>query len=113
MSYQEWTYLDGNGRSSLPRNIFHHEGHEDHEVKKKTITWIFVFSLSSCPSCSSWWLGLSPDSGQFFRKNRRKQRWCACCDRIAIPERRNPRLQRSFMPMKYWENLVEMNRDRG
>jgi len=33
--------------------------------------------------------------------------WRTFYDHIAIPERTNPLLQRSFMPMKYWEFLVE------
>ena len=33
--------------------------------------------------------------------------WRTFYDHIAIPERTNPRLQKSFMPMKYWEFLVE------
>ena len=33
--------------------------------------------------------------------------WRAFFDHIAIPERANPRLQKRFMPMKYWEFLVE------
>ncbi len=46
-------------------------------------------------------------------ERRWQQLWCAFFDRIAIPERRNQRLQRSFMPIKYWEYLVEMNRVKG
>jgi probable DNA metabolism protein len=38
-----------------------------------------------------------------------QQLWCTFFDHIAIPERSNPRLQQSFMPMKYWEFLVEKN----
>ncbi|MEJ2199541.1 MAG: TIGR03915 family putative DNA repair protein [Desulfuromonadaceae bacterium] len=34
--------------------------------------------------------------------------WQTFFEHIAIPERINPQLQRSFMPMKYWEFLVEM-----
>ena len=33
--------------------------------------------------------------------------WRAFFRHIAIPERKNPDLQRSFMPMKYWRYLVE------
>lgn len=33
--------------------------------------------------------------------------WKAFFSHIAIPERKNPQLQRSFMPMKYWKYLVE------
>jgi probable DNA metabolism protein len=33
--------------------------------------------------------------------------WRAYFDRIAIPERRNPRLQDRNMPRRYWKNLVE------
>jgi len=35
--------------------------------------------------------------------------WRTFFDHIAIPERTNARLQKSFMPMKYWEFLVEKN----
>ena len=41
-----------------------------------------------------------------------QQLWRTFFDRIAIPERINPRLQKNFMPMKYWEFLVEMNPSR-
>jgi probable DNA metabolism protein len=34
-------------------------------------------------------------------------RWQAFFRTIAIPERKNPRLQKSNMPMKYWKYLVE------
>lgn len=34
--------------------------------------------------------------------------WRAFFDHIAIPERANPRLQKRFMPMRYWEFLVEL-----
>jgi len=37
-----------------------------------------------------------------------QQLWQTFFERIAIPERVNPRLQKSFMPMKYWEFLTEM-----
>ncbi|NTV99320.1 MAG: DNA metabolism protein, partial [Chlorobiaceae bacterium] len=33
--------------------------------------------------------------------------WKAFFGTIAIPERRNPRLQKSNMPMKYWKYLTE------
>ena len=33
--------------------------------------------------------------------------WKAFFRNVAIPERKNPGLQRSFMPMKYWKYLVE------
>ncbi|WP_287373977.1 TIGR03915 family putative DNA repair protein [Prosthecochloris sp.] len=33
--------------------------------------------------------------------------WKTFFTHIAIPERKNPQLQRSFMPMKYWKYLVE------
>ncbi|MCG8344521.1 MAG: TIGR03915 family putative DNA repair protein [Chlorobiales bacterium] len=33
--------------------------------------------------------------------------WKAFFAHIAIPERKNPDIQRSFMPMKYWKYLVE------
>ena len=35
--------------------------------------------------------------------------WRTFFDHIAIPERTNARLQKHFMPMKYWEFLVEKN----
>jgi probable DNA metabolism protein len=35
--------------------------------------------------------------------------WRAFFDHIAIPERTNARLQKRFMPMRYWEFLVEKN----
>ncbi|MDY0269194.1 TIGR03915 family putative DNA repair protein [Trichloromonas sp.] len=35
--------------------------------------------------------------------------WRTFFHHIAIPERANPRLQKRFMPMKYWEFLVEKN----
>ncbi len=36
--------------------------------------------------------------------------WRAYFDAIAIPERRNPRLQAQLMPRRYWKNLVEQPR---
>ena len=33
--------------------------------------------------------------------------WQAFFKTIAIPDRKNPRLQKSNMPMKYWKYLVE------
>nr|WP_294343187.1 TIGR03915 family putative DNA repair protein [Prosthecochloris sp.] len=33
--------------------------------------------------------------------------WKTFFTHVAIPERKNPQLQRSFMPMKYWKYLVE------
>jgi len=36
--------------------------------------------------------------------------WKTFFDTIAIPERKNDRLQKSFMPMKYWKYLVEKDR---
>ena len=36
-----------------------------------------------------------------------QQLWQTFFDSIAIRERKNPRLQRQFMPKKYWEYLVE------
>ena len=36
-----------------------------------------------------------------------QQLWRAFFDHIAIPERANARLQKRFMPMRYWEFLVE------
>ena len=37
--------------------------------------------------------------------------WQAFFRTIAIPDRRNPRLQRSNMPMKYWKYLTEKQGD--
>jgi len=36
--------------------------------------------------------------------------WQTFFRRVAIGERLNPRQQRSFMPMKYWKYLVEMEK---
>jgi hypothetical protein len=33
--------------------------------------------------------------------------WRTYFRRIANPERRNPRLQRTLMPARYWDTLVE------
>ena len=35
--------------------------------------------------------------------------WKNYFDNIAIKERKNPRCQRNFMPVRYWKNLTEMN----
>jgi probable DNA metabolism protein len=37
-----------------------------------------------------------------------QQLWRTFFTEIAIPERRNPQLQKQFLPMKYWRYLVEM-----
>lgn len=37
-----------------------------------------------------------------------QQLWRTFFAEIAIPERRNPKLQKQFLPMKYWRYLVEM-----
>nr|WP_052464933.1 TIGR03915 family putative DNA repair protein [Geoalkalibacter subterraneus] len=37
--------------------------------------------------------------------------WQTFFRRVAIGERLNPRRQRSFMPMKYWKYLVEMENE--
>lgn len=42
-----------------------------------------------------------------------QQLWRTFFDHIAIPERANARLQKSFMPMKYWEFLVEKQPSTG
>lgn len=39
-----------------------------------------------------------------------RELWKRFFSTVAIPERRNPRLQRQFMPKKYWRHLVEMER---
>lgn len=36
--------------------------------------------------------------------------WCQYYRHISIEERRNPKLQRSFMPEKYWPYLTEMSK---
>jgi probable DNA metabolism protein len=35
--------------------------------------------------------------------------WKSYFKNIAIGERKNPRLQRQFIPRRYWKNLVEMS----
>ncbi|WP_182188175.1 TIGR03915 family putative DNA repair protein [Pectinatus frisingensis] len=40
-----------------------------------------------------------------------RQMWCQYYRSIAIKERENPRLRRSFMPEKYWPYLTEMTAD--
>jgi len=37
--------------------------------------------------------------------------WKTYFDKIAIKERKNPKLQRSFMPFRYWKHLVEVEGD--
>ncbi|OQX20348.1 MAG: hypothetical protein BWK76_01875 [Desulfobulbaceae bacterium A2] len=41
------------------------------------------------------------------REHEVQDRWRAFFQSIAIPHRKNPRLQKSHMPMKYWKYLVE------
>ena len=36
-----------------------------------------------------------------------EQIWCAFYKSIAIKERTNPRQQRSYMPKRYWKNIIE------
>lgn len=35
--------------------------------------------------------------------------WCTFYNSIAIKERLNPKLQRNYVPRRYWKNLVELN----
>ena len=37
--------------------------------------------------------------------------WRTYCREIAVQERINPRLQRQFLPMRYWQHLPEMHSD--
>jgi len=39
--------------------------------------------------------------------------WRNYFDSTAIKERTNPRCQRSFMPLRYWKNLTEVNANNG
>ncbi len=38
-----------------------------------------------------------------------KNLWKKYFKNIAIQERKNPKLQRNFMPVRYWKNLIELN----
>lgn len=42
-------------------------------------------------------------------ENEYRALWKNYFDNIAIKERRNSRCQRSFMPLRYWKNLTEVN----
>lgn len=52
-----------------------------------------------------------PDSLREMLANDREPlgetQWRAYFEMIAVPERRNPRLQAKCMPRRYWRNLVE------
>ena len=39
-----------------------------------------------------------------------QQLWRGYFTHIAIPERKNPRLQAQYMPKRYWKDLIEVNR---
>ncbi|MDR3121698.1 MAG: TIGR03915 family putative DNA repair protein [Clostridiales bacterium] len=39
--------------------------------------------------------------------------WKAFYQAVAVPERKNPRLQMNFMPKRYWRNMTEMRPDGG
>ena len=39
--------------------------------------------------------------------------WRTYFDKIAIKERKNPKLQKRFMPSRYWKDLVEMQGDKS
>ena len=79
----------------------------------RTQEW-FVYDVKR--SLVSHWDGKKLDFGtlksfrspEFAEEEQEVQRlWKTFFAHIAIPERKNPDLQRSFMPMKYWKYLVE------
>ena len=74
----------------------------------------FIYDVKR--SLVSHWSGQTLDFGtlesfrspKFAEEELEVQRlWKIFFSHIAIPERKNPDLQRSFMPMKYWKYLVE------
>ena len=54
--------------------------------------------------------GFEPDVS--VQERRAQELWCDYFRAIAVPERRNPHLQRSLMPERYWRMLVERPRER-
>ena len=79
----------------------------------RTQQW-FIYDVKR--SLVSQWDGKKLDFGtlesfhspEFAKEEQEVQRlWKTFFAHIAIPERRNPDLQRSFMPMKYWKYLIE------
>ena len=79
----------------------------------RTQEW-FIYDVKR--SLVSHWDGKKLDFGtlesfrspEFAEEEQEVQRfWKTFFAHIAIPERKNPDLQRSFMPMKYWRYLVE------
>ena len=79
----------------------------------RTQEW-FIYDVKR--SLVSHWNGSRLDFGtlesfcspEFAEEEQEVQRlWKTFFAHIAIPERKNPGLQRSFMPMKYWRYLIE------
>ena len=72
-----------------------------HDVKR---------NLSAVYDCSSWVLTdmeISPDINLDDKENDYNGLWKQYFKSIAIESRRNPRLQKNFMPKRYWDFLPE------
>jgi probable DNA metabolism protein len=52
-------------------------------------------------------LELEPDALEDGSEAAFQELWQSFFENIAVPERRNPRLQRALMPKKYWAGLIE------